>query len=142
MKLEIARIGPIAPPNSVYGPPNSVYYVRLTRNQLKSPEINLISKSRTLCELVSEGSDKSSRSIRDFEIRLISADFCTASSETNIVYRAYTELGGSYTELGGAFGPIQAISDFFYLISAVISSHFRANRTRFHLCRTPRSILT
>ena len=50
------------------------------------------------------------------------------SSETNIVY-------GAYTELGGAFGPIQAISD---LISAVISSDFRANRTRFHPCRTPR----
>ena len=28
------------------------------------------------------------------------------------------ELGGPYTELGGAFGPI---SDFIYLISAVIS---------------------
>ena len=41
-------------------------------------------------------------------------------------------------ELGGAFGPIQTISDFIYLISAVISSDFRANRTRFHPCRTPR----
>ena len=41
-------------------------------------------------------------------------------------------------ELGRAFGPIQMISDFIYLISAVISSDFGANRTRFHLCRTPR----
>ena len=39
---------------------------------------------------------------------VISADFCTR--ETNIVC-------GAYTELGGAFGPIQAISDFIYLIS-------------------------
>ena len=31
--------------------------------------------------------------------------------------------------MGGAFGPIQAISDFIYLISAVISSDFRANRS-------------
>ena len=31
------------------------------------------------------------------------------------------ELGGPYTELGGAFGPIQAISDFINLITAVIS---------------------
>ena len=49
------------------------------------------------------------------------------SSETNIVYGAYTELGGPYTELGGAFGPIQAISDFIYLISAVISSDFNSD---------------
>ena len=56
----------------------------------------------------------------------------------NIIYGAYTKFEGPYTELGGAFGQIQAISDFIYLISAVISSDFRANRTSFHLCRTPR----
>ena len=61
------------------------------------------------------------------------------SSETNIVYGAYTGLGGPYTELGGVFGPIQVISDFIYLISAVISCDFRENRTRFHLCQTPQS---
>ena len=49
------------------------------------------------------------------------------------------ELGRSYMELGGVFGLIQAISDYIYLISAVISSDFRANCTRFHLCRTPQA---
>ena len=41
-------------------------------------------------------------------------------------------------ELGGAFGPIQVISNFIYLISAAITNNFRANCTRFVLCRTPR----
>ena len=35
----------------------------------------------------------------------------------------------SYTELGGTFGPIQAISDFIYLISAVVSEQTVQNFT-------------
>ena len=69
---------------------------------------------------------------------LISADFCADFKRDEHSIRSVYGVGRTIYGVGRGIGPIQPISDFIYLISAVISSDFRANRTRFHPCRTPR----